>query len=235
MEIYPVAHIENDFKEKFGIPNQSGITAGMLSRVVFEEGYRDPQALRGIDGFSHIWLIWEFSKNRSRGFSPTVRPPALGGNERMGVFATRSPNRPNPIGMSSVRLVEAVTEGPGAPYLTVAGADLMDGTPIYDIKPYIRRDCHPEAHEGFNSVQRPRLSVSFLEGGEGLDMLSPEEAGRIREVLSFDPRPAYQEDPERVYGMRFGEYNFRFRIEGTSLTLISAERADEQEETWERE
>ena len=139
------------------------------------------------------------------------------------------------IGMSSVRLVEAVTEGPGAPYLTVAGADLMDGTPIYDIKPYIRRDCHPEAHEGFNSLQRPRLSVSFLEGDEGLDRLSPEEAGRIREVLSFDPRPAYQEDPERVYGMRFGAYNFRFRIEGTSLTLISAERADQQEETWERE
>ena len=222
MEFVPVAHIENDFKEKFGIPKQGGIAASMRSRVVFEGEYADPVALRGIEGFSHIWLLWEFSKSKRGDFSPTVRPPVLGGNERMGVFATRSPNRPNPIGMTSVRLERAVLSGEGAPYLIVSGADLLDGTPIYDVKPYIAGDCHPDAREGFNSRPKPPLDVVFDEECEGAASLSPLYRQQLTEILSADPRPQYQDDPERVYGMHFADLNVRFRVEGGKLTVISA-------------
>ena len=228
MEFVPVAHIENDFKEKFGIPKQGGMAQSVLSRVVFEGEYADPNALRGIEGFSHIWLLWEFSKSKRGSFSPTVRPPVLGGNERMGVFATRSPNRPNPIGMTSVRLEKAVLSGDGAPYLIVSGADLLDGTPIYDVKPYIARDCHPDAHEGFNSKPRPRLEVVFDEEGDGIEGLDPAIRQQLAEILSFDPRPSYQDDPDRVYGMHYAELNVKFSVREGVLKVTSASAFEEQ-------
>jgi tRNA-Thr(GGU) m(6)t(6)A37 methyltransferase TsaA len=215
MLIHPIARIKTDFHEKFGIPRQSGLAGSLEGYIIFEPSYRDPEALRGLEGFSHLWLIWEFSANssRDRQWQPTVRPPRLGGNERMGVFATRSPFRPNPIGLSCVEIDRIVYDCPDAPVVVVRGADLMDGTPIYDIKPYIRyADSRPDALCGY---------VDLLHEA-GLEVYCPDEVCSVVkdkaklqaliETLKLDPRPSYHNDPDRVYGMSFSGYNVRFRV-----------------------
>lgn len=218
MEMTPIAHIRSDFSEKFGIPRQSGLVEELRASIVFESPYRDPSALRGIDGFSHLWLIWEFSQ--SRGWSPTVRPPRLGGNKRLGVFATRSPFRPNPIGLSCVRLLEVRQDRELGPVLVVAGADLMDSTPIYDIKPYLPyADCKPGAAGGFASV--PKEASLTVDCPEALLTAVPEDKRpALLAVLAQDPRPQYQDDPGRVYGMSFVGLEVRFRVEGERLTVV---------------
>lgn len=221
-----IAKIKNDFKEKFGIPRQSGIARNMLSRIVFEPEYRVREALRGIEEYSHLWLIWEFSEAKREGWSPTVRPPRLGGNKRMGVFATRSPYRPNPIGLSSVKLVSVdESEGEGL-VLTVSGADLLDGTPIYDIKPYLSfTDSHPDAVCGFaDRVKEQRLSVNFPE--ELLSAIPADARDTLITVLEGDPRPHYKTDPDYEYGMRHGDYEIKFKVEGDTLTVRAIERVN---------
>ena len=219
MEFTPLARIHSDLSEKFGIPRQSGLVEELMATVVFEPGYRDLSALRGIDGFSHLWLIWEFSQVRRKGWSPTVRPPRLGGNRRLGVFATRSPFRPNPIGLSCVRLVEVRQERELGPVLVVAGADLMDGTPIYDIKPYLPyADCKPEAVGGFAS--RPKGADLAVDCPWELLQTVPEgKRAALLAVLAQDPRPQYQDDPGRVYGMAFAGLEVKFRVDGARLAV----------------
>ena len=214
-----IAHIQNGFETKFGVPRQSGLAASVLSRIVFEPEYRSPDALRGLEDFSHLWLIWEFSEARRDTWSPTVRPPRLGGNARMGVFATRSPFRPNPIGLSCVKLEEIRLQTDEGPVLFVSGADLMNGTPIYDIKPYLPyADCRPEAAGGFtDAVERKRLTVSCP--AELLSNIPEAHRSAVLEILSQDPRPSYQHDPERVYGMAYAGMDVRFRVEGEHLTV----------------
>ncbi len=215
----PIAHIHTEFPTKFGIPRQSGLVPQLEARIIFTPEYRNPDALRGLEGFSHLWLIWEFSAARREGWSPTVRPPRLGGNRRLGVFATRSPFRPNPIGLSCVEL-EAVTQDPAlGPVVTVRGADLMDGTPILDIKPYLPyADCHPEAVGGFAAAQAgAKLTVDIP--APWREHLSPERLLALEGVLAQDPRPSYQDDPERVYGMEFAGLEIRFRVAGGRLTV----------------
>lgn len=216
-----IAKIHSDYKEKFGIPRQSGIAKGLTSVIVFEPEYRREEALRGIEGFSHLWLIWEFSEAKCEGWSPTVRPPRLGGNRRMGVFATRSPFRPNPIGLSSVRLCEVRKTEKDGTVLVVADADLLDGTPIYDIKPYLAfSDAHPDAVCGFSEeVSADTLSVDFPE--ELLGKIEPEKRGALLAILAGDPRPHYQDDPEREYGFRFACYEIRFTVKNGTLTVRS--------------
>ena len=218
-----IARIHNDFKEKFGIPRQSGLCAEVKSRIVFESEYRNPDALRGIEGYSHLWLLWQFSQSVRRDWSPTVRPPRLGGNKRMGVFATRSPFRPNPIGLSSVKL-EGVeqTEKEGA-VLIVSGADLLDGTPIYDIKPYLAyTDSHPDAIGGFaDPVREYALKVDICK--ELLAKIHISKQETIIKILEQDPRPSYQEDPEREYGMVFGDYEIFFKVDKDTLTVTRIE------------
>ncbi len=222
MEIRPIAHMRSDFSSKFGIPRQAGLASALRSEIVFEEEFRDPSALRGLAGFSHIWLIWGFSEAPQEGFHPTVRPPRLGGNERVGVFATRSPFRPNSLGLSSVRIVSVDTKD-GVPVVRVAGADLMDGTPIYDIKPYLTTtDCHPEAHDGFVADNGSYGVTVVLPDDLAPEMPAPERAA-LRGVLAQDPRPAFHHDPGRVYGFPFGDYEVKFRVEGEVLTVISVE------------
>ena len=217
-----IAHIYNDFREKFGVPRQSGLTEEMSSRIIFAPPYRDPSAFRGLENFSHIWLIWEFSQAQRTYWSATVRPPRLGGNERVGVFASRSPFRPNPIGLSCVRLGGIEYTKDKGPVITVLGADLMNGTPIYDIKPYLPyADSHPEARGGFtDELKWQELEVVF---SEDVKDLSPEEEKQLRQILALDPRPHYQEDPDRVYGMTFGDRNIRFRVREGCLTVIGTE------------
>ena len=212
MEIIPIAHIRSDFAEKFGIPRQSGLVEELTADVVFAPEFRKPAALRGIDGFSHLWLIWEFSKARREGWSPTVRPPRLGGNARLGVFATRSPFRPNPIGLSCVRLLEVRQDRALGPVLIVAGADLMDGTPIYDIKPYLPyADCKPDAAGGFAS--QPKEASLEVDCPPALLARVPEEKRpALLAVLAQDPRPQYQNDPKRIYGMSFAGVEVRFQV-----------------------
>ena len=212
-----IARIRNDFKDKFGIPRQSGLT-DLTSRIVFEPEYRNPDALRGIEGFSHLWLIWQFSESIRRDWSPTVRPPRLGGNRRVGVFATRSPYRPNPIGLSSVRLV-AVEETKEGLTLLVSGADLMDGTPIYDIKPYVAySDSHPDAVSGFaDQVKDYALKVEICK--ELLTKIDVSKQKSLITILENDPRPSYQNDPEREYGMLFSDYEVFFKVAGDTLTV----------------
>lgn len=219
MDMTPIARVKSDFPEKFGIPRQSGLVEELTAAVVFEPDYRDPSAIRGLEGFSHLWLIWEFSKARRAGWSPTVRPPRLGGNQRVGVFATRSPFRPNPIGLSCVRLTEARLEPGLGPVLIVAGADLMDGTPIYDIKPYIPyADAIPSASGGFvDRVERKRLEVQCPQAL--LELIPPEKREALLAVLAQDPRPSYQSDPGRVYGMAFADWQVRFTVEGERLVV----------------
>lgn len=216
-----IAHIETDFPTKFGIPRQSGIIETLQGRIVFEPDYRNAEAVRGLEEFSHIWLLWEFSEAVRDTWSPTVRPPRLGGNVRKGVFATRSPFRPNPIGLSSVRLEKIEIDPKLGPVLHVSGADLMDGTPIYDIKPYIAyTDSHPEAVSGFASKPAEYLlEVVFPE--HLLEKVVPEKRESLIAVLAHDPRPQYQDDPERVYGMEFGGVEVKFRVEGETLLVQS--------------
>ncbi len=223
--IEPIAYIHTDFKEKFGIPRQSGLVSELLARIVFVPEYRNPDALRGIEGFSHLWLIFDFSKAHRDEWSPTVRPPRLGGNERVGVFASRSPFRPNSIGLSSVALEKVeYTKNDGA-VLVVRGADLLDMTPIYDIKPYIPyADCHPEARGGFtDEKERIRLSVKWNE--EAMSKVSEEKRLAISGCLAEDPRPSYQEDDERVYNMRFAEFDIHFKVKDTVAEVIGVDVA----------
>ena len=222
--MHAVAHIESDFAEKFGIPRQSGLVDALRARVVFEPPYRDPSALRGIEQFSHIWLLWQFTQAMRDGWSPTVRPPRLGGNTRVGVFATRSPFRPNPIGLSCVRL-EGVEQDPAlGPVLLVRGADLLDGTPILDVKPYLPyADCHAEATGGFAaSGDDHRLIVDFPPAL--LEKVPPQEREGLLGVLSCDPRPPYQKDPGRIYGMAFGSVEVRFTVAEGTLTVRDVEQ-----------
>ena len=214
-----VAHIRSEFPAKFGIPRQAGLVEELRATVVFDPAYRDPEALRGLEGFSHIWLIWEFSEAVRDTWSPTVRPPRLGGNTRMGVFATRSPFRPNPVGLSCVKLLEIRDTAEEGTVLVVSGADLMDGTPIYDIKPYVPyTDCHPEATGGFTDHMSSYLLQ--VEDPEGRLESVPEDLRMaLIGVLSHDPRPSYQNDPERVYGMSFAGFNVRFRVYEERLTI----------------
>ena len=215
----PIAYIRSDFPAKSGIPRQAGLVAELKAQVVFEPEFRNPEALRGIDGFSHLWLIWEFSQNRREGWSPTVRPPRLGGNVRMGVFATRSPFRPNPIGLSCVQLDRVEWDGPQGPVLRVLGADLMDGTPIYDIKPYVPyADCRPEATQGFAPPDtNRRLEVENPE--ELLNRVPETHRAALQGVLAQDPRPAYQRDPERIYGFGFAGLEVRFSVQDGVLRV----------------
>ena len=215
----PVARIRSDFPEKFGIPRQSGVVESLEAKIVFEPEFRVMDAVRGLEDFSHIWLIWEFSEAVRDTWSPTVRPPRLGGNVRMGVFATRSPFRPNPIGLSCVKLLKVEQDEALGPVLTVAGADLMDGTPIYDIKPYIPyADCHPEAVGGFTTkVDMKPLTVDFP--GELLAKVPEEKRDALIGVLEQDPRPRYQKDPGRIYGLSFAGLEVKFSVEAQTLTV----------------
>ncbi len=217
-----IARIRSPFPEKFGIPRQSGLVQEAEARIVFEKPFRIADAVRGLEGFSHIWLLWQFSENLRDTWSPTVRPPRLGGNARMGVFATRSPFRPNPIGLSCVRLLEIETDRELGPVLRVAGADLMDGTPIFDVKPYVPyADAHPEASAGFAPDPGKILEVVYLPGTE--EKIPPEKREALRGVLANDPRPRYQNDPQRVYGLRFGEQNVKFTVSDGVLTVRDVE------------
>ena len=216
MEIRPIAHIENDYTSKFGVPRQSGLVEEVVSRIIFEPEYRVAEALRGLTEFSHLWLIWGFHQVNREGWRPTVRPPRLGGNARVGVLATRSPYRPNPLGLSSVRLV-GVENGE----ILVAGADLMNGTPIYDVKPYLPwTDSHPEASGGFTEThekRRVRVEIPAAERKK----LTDTQAAALERILAEDPRPAYQEDPEREYAFEFADRTVRFRVEQGTLRVLS--------------
>lgn len=218
-----IAHIRTDFPEKFGIPRQPRLVESLEGRIVFEPEYRSQEALRGLEGFSHIWLLWEFSENVRSTWSPTVRPPRLGGNTRMGVFATRSPYRPNPIGLSVVALSHIELQTPEGPVLTVCGVDLMDGTPIYDIKPYLPHvDSIPEATGGFvaDHVAVP-LIVEIPESW--LSRVPETKRDALRGILEQDPRPSYQSDPERVYGLSFAGLEVRFTVREGRLTVCGIE------------
>lgn len=225
----PIAHFHSAFPTKFGIPRQSGIVAELRGRIVFEPPYRNMDALRGLDGFDYLWILWEFSANKSReergatSWQPTVRPPLLGGNTQMGVFATRSPYRPNPIGLSSVRIERIELSPTEGPVIHVLGADLMDGTPIYDIKPYVTyADCHPDARSGFVDERRwQELAVAFPLHLQAL--IKPESLEALTRVLALDPRPQYQDNPEKVYGMPYEEYDIRFTVADGTLTVVDIE------------
>ena len=222
--IKPIAYIYNDLKTKFGVPRQSGLAESFVSEIVFEPEYRVADAFRGLSDFSHIWLIWSFSEARTEAFSPTVRPPRLGGNTRMGVFATRSPYRPNSLALSCVRLIEVKSTKEKGCVLTVSGADLMNGTPIYDIKPYIPyADCIPEAESGFAPDGGKRLLVT---GDENLfSKMDNTRKNALFELLARDPRPQYHDDESRVYGMAYGEFEVKFRVSGETLFIESVERS----------
>ena len=218
-ELKTIGHVRSDFPEKFGIPRQAGIVDALESAIIFEPEYRREEALRGLDGFSHIWVIWQFSEAVRDSWSPTVRPPRLGGNARMGVFATRSPFRPNALGLSCVRLIGIEHSEEHGAYLRIAGTDMMDGTPVYDIKPYIPyADCHPDAAEGFTWQTRTHhLEVSCP---ETLWQIVPEaDRAALQGVLASDPRPSYQHDPQRVYGMEFAGLEVHFTVDGAQLTV----------------
>ena len=214
----PIAYIHNAFKSKFAVPRQSGLNSA-LSEVVMESSYSDPEAFRGLEVFSHIWLIWQFSENLRDGFSPTVRPPRLGGNARVGVFASRSPFRPNALGLSCVELV-SVNKGS----LTVRGADLMDGTPIYDIKPYVvYADSYPQARSGFvDTTQWQELEVEIPQ--EVARQFTSQQLAALRHTLALDPRPHYHNSATKVYGMRYLDRDIHFRVEGNKLTVINGNK-----------
>lgn len=240
MIIEKIAHIETDFDTKFGVPRQAGLVPGQLGRIVMEPPFRVPDAFRGLEGFSHVWLLWDFSECHredvktsgntgdaaATDWRPTVRPPRLGGNRRMGVFATRSPFRPNNIGLSSVRLVRLELDTPDGPVLWVEGADLMNGTPIYDIKPYLPfTDAHPDATGGFTAetaVQEPLKVIIPPDLSEALIKASGQQKlDSLIAVLSADPRPHYQDDPTRLYGMSFSGHEIKFQVDGKTLTVIA--------------
>ena len=221
--LHVIAHIRSDFPTKFGIPRQSGLVDALEALVVFEPEYRNPDALRGLEDFSHIWLIWQFSQAVRDTWSPTVRPPRLGGNARMGVFATRSPFRPNAIGLSSVALAGVEVHPEFGPVLRVRGADLMDGTPIFDIKPYLPyADCHPEATGGFAGPDGgTTLAVEFPD--RWLSLVPEDKRAALTGVLAHDPRPSYQSAPDRVYGLSFAGVNVRFTVRDGVLTVCQVE------------
>ena len=222
-----IAHIHSDFPTKFGIPRQSGLVESLKAKIVFEPEYRNSDALRGMEEYSHLWLIWEFSEAKRDTWSPTVRPPRLGGNKRMGVFATRSPFRPNPIGLSCVKLeaIDFATEN--GPVIIVSGADLMDGTPIYDIKPYLPfADSRPDAIGGFaDSVKGDQLQVQCSE--EIILQIPKQHRQAVIDILAQDPRPHYQQDPTRIYGMEYANMEIKFRVEDTTLVVCEIIRKEE--------
>ena len=218
-----IAHIQTEFNTKFGVPRQSGLIDSLRGRIVFEPEYRIADALRGIEGFSHLWLIWQFSEARRDNWSATVRPPRLGGNTRMGVFATRSPFRPNAIGLSSVKLIDVDYTSPDAPAIIVAGADLMNGTPIIDIKPYLPyTDSHPDASGGFTDTNTHTMTPLKVNIPEALAArLGADTLAALQGTLACDPRPRYQHDPERIYGMVFANREVKFEVDGETATVIS--------------
>lgn len=225
MEIKPIARFRSPFSSKFGIPKQAGLVAELEGQIVFEPEYRNPDFLRGMEGFDFLWLIWEFSANRHKANSPVVRPPVLGGNEKVGVFATRSPFRPNNIGLSSVRISRIEWETSKGPVVHVKGADLMDGTPIYDIKPYVvYADCHPDARCGF--VDDRKWAILDVEIPEEMKEYLKEQGltdGKIeilKDVLAQDPRPHYQKDPHKVYGMPYEGMDIHFSVSDHTLTVV---------------
>ena len=222
MEIKVIAYIENDYKQKFGIPRQSGLVKSAVSKIIFEPEFRDVNAVRGLEEYSHLWLIWQFSENEKAGWSATVRPPRLGGNKRMGVYATRSPFRPNPIGLSCVEL-DKVEISESGPVIHIKGADLMNGTPILDIKPYVPyADCHPEAESGFaGAVFDHHMTVEVSE--ELLERIPEENRQAVLDILAQDPRPGYQREPDRIYGMVYGNQNIKFRAENEKIIIIDVE------------
>ena len=228
MEITPIAHIRTDFGSKFGVPRQSGVVDELRARIVFEPAYRNPDALRGLEDFSHLWLIWHFSEVKQEGWSPTVRPPRLGGNTRMGVFATRSPFRPNNLGLSCVKLLGVEMTADCGPVIHVSGADLMDGTPIFDIKPYIPyADAHPDALGGFTDTAGEfLLEVDFP--APLLALLPQSKRAAAVGVLSHDPRPSYQRKPGRIYGLPFAGFDIRFTVEGEKLTVCEVVPLEEK-------
>ncbi len=235
MDIKPIAHIHTEFPEKFGIPRQSGLAKSLKGRIVFEPEYRNPEALRGLEGFSHIWLIWEFSANRRsrkvedgpdvhNRWQPTVRPPRLGGNGHMGVFATRSPFRPNPLGLSCVKMDSIDFSAAEGPIINVCGSDLMDGTPIYDIKPYIRyADSRPEAICGYVDGLEERSLKVVLPSDLSDKITDKEIIPPLLETLRLDPRPSYHDDPDRSYGLSFAGVNVRFVVAGNILTVTEVD------------
>ena len=220
-----IARIKSEFPEKFGIPRQSGLVSSLKAQIVFEEEYRNLDAVRGLDEFSHLWIIWQFSKAVRDTWSPTVRPPRLGGNKRIGVFATRSPFRPNAIGLSSVKIEKIDLDGENAPVIHVSGADLMDGTPIFDIKPYLAyTDAHPDAVGGFTeNVADRRLKVEF--DGELINSVPDEIKTALCDLLAEDPRPSYQNDSQRVYGLSFSGYEIGFTVDKKTLKVIKLEKS----------
>lgn len=227
--ITKIATVKSDFKEKFGVPRQSGRAPSVISEIVFEKKYAVKEAFYGIENFSHLWVIFGFSLTKEEGFSPTVRPPRLGGNKRVGVFATRSPNRPNKIGLSSCKLISA--DFSDGVKLKVSGLDLVDGTPVYDIKPYIKySDCHDNAISGFaDEFQRYSLNVTIP---DNLKSLLPEEKlNALTECLADDPRPSYQSDPERIYKMSFADFTVSFKVNESELTVISIEKFSSEKTT----
>ncbi|WP_405343390.1 tRNA (N6-threonylcarbamoyladenosine(37)-N6)-methyltransferase TrmO [Ruminococcus sp.] len=227
MEYQPIAYIHNDFPTKFGLPRQSGLSEHLISQIVMEKEYRNPDAFRGIEEFEYLWLIWCFAPMGKRAstkhaWSPTVRPPKLGGNKRMGVFATRSPNRPNPIGLTRVKLLSTELTADQGLVLTVAGADLMDGTAILDIKPYLPyADSVPDAATGnYGPEHQQIMAVTIPDDVAAL--FREEQLKTLTEVLSFDPRPGYQHDPDRVYGFAYGGYDVRFQADDHTITVVEA-------------
>ncbi|MDO4203982.1 MAG: tRNA (N6-threonylcarbamoyladenosine(37)-N6)-methyltransferase TrmO [Selenomonadaceae bacterium] len=225
LTIKPIARIRTDFPTKFGIPRQSGVVKELKGRIVFEPEFRNEDMLRGIEGFTHLWLIWMFSENVRAKWTPTVRPPILGGNTRIGVLATRSPFRPNPLGLSCVEFAGIERRADEGTVLMVKGADLMDGTPIFDIKPYLAYvDSHPEAAEGFRTVGWSLLSVDFP--AELLEQIPAADREALMSVLANDPRPSYHSDPERIYGMSFGGREIKFRVSEDILTVTAVENPE---------
>ncbi len=220
MELQPIARFRSPFTSKFGIPKQSGLVEELRGEIVFEPAFRNADYLRGIEEFDYLWLIWEFSANPHKAVSPVVRPPVLGGNERVGVFATRSPFRPNPLGLSSVKIESVEWESARGPIIHVLGADLMDGTPIFDIKPYIvYADSHADARSGFvDKRQWPKLQVVLPD--ELHEVFSEEQLKALRHTLELDPRPHYQNDPQKVYGMPFEGRDIHFRVNDGVLTVL---------------
>lgn len=219
-----IATIHNDFTAKFGIPRQSGLVPEVESLIVFEPEYRNADALRGLTDFSHLWLIWHFHMSERDTWSPTVRPPVLGGNTRVGVFATRSPFRPNPIGLSCVRLISVEQTEALGPVIRVAGADLMNGTPIFDIKPYIPyADSHPDATGGFTQTN-PKHTVEVVIPDDIAGLFPADKLSALIGILRQDPRPAYQDDPERIYGLTFADVDLHFRVNGDLLTVLDAKQ-----------
>ena len=221
-----IGHVRTDFSSKFGIPRQSGLVEQLEGRIIFESEYRNPEAVRGLEEFSHIWLLWQFSLSQKEHWSATVKPPRLGGKKRVGVFATRSPFRPNAIGLSCVRLLRIESDEKLGPVLVIGGADLLYGTPLYDIKPYIPyADCHPDASEGYTAQTRVHgLQVVFPP--EFLTQFPPEKREAVLGILAQDPRPAYVQDPQRMYGMSFAGLDVKFRVEGDVLTVCGVERTE---------